>query len=170
MSRLIHCCKQNSIQLRRISALSFCNNTTIYSRDNKDKVQLSFVANSQHKQITINHGCRNYSNKNERDSKAGREFPRFVDKFVNPPRVFVFPLIYWFVKNTMDADRLRNLYDPDFNKNDFLEGSKKAIEVSTIFVDWANVSVWKDSRTVFRIVFFCARWSSRSLQMVDTMT
>lgn len=173
MIRFIHCCKQNSIQLRRIPALSFSKYPTIYSRDNKDKLQHSFVGNTVLKQITTNHSCRNYSNKNEGNSEPDepsgvRQFPRFSDKLIKPPRVFFLPLIYWFVTNSMEALKIRNQYDPDFNKNDFIEGSKRALEVNTIFVGRANARLWKDSQKVFRIGFFFARWYSQNLHMVDT--
>lgn len=137
MFRLIHCCKQSSV-LSRIPALSFCDDPSIYSRNAKHIFQHSFVL---HKSIATNHSYCNYSNKNEHNSKANepkrvRQLPQFSDALIKPPRVRFLPLIYWYFANTLDGIKIRNLCDPDYTKNDFREGSGKAIEVNTIFVDW----------------------------------
>lgn len=75
--------------------------------------------------------CNFYStdppNEDEPSAKVDRKFPK-----LNNDKIAVSPPFFAFFKFTWKALQIRNLYDADFSLNEFVEGSKKAVEVNDL--------------------------------------
>lgn len=117
-------------------ALSLCYNTQVALFSNLSASWLRtnilhhqpIVSISRHN--LANTGYRNYSDDHERQpssspKKQQRQYPKFSDETIE-----IGPFVTNFFPNTFTTLKIRYLYDPDFNVEEFKKGSCQAIEVS----------------------------------------
>lgn len=90
------------------------------------------VSNSSRNQLQLPYLCgRFYSTDSEKPQNEDETAPkvkRTVPKIVNDEIQIGAPF-FGFITNRLKAIQIRNSLDPEFNLNEFVEGSKKAAEV-----------------------------------------
>lgn len=138
----------NSVQLVRNVSQRFARNPSLVRRTNETinrtaSRQLKSLSNTnkpvnqgkqnrQWSQIqSTNLGCNFYSTEPTDEDEPSATVRRKLPK-LNNDKIAIGPPFFAFFKFTWKALQIRNTYDADFSLNEFVEGSKKAVEVSDL--------------------------------------
>lgn len=111
----------------RITSYSGRSTNQLWS--NSHQTQQAFVPAPQYNLTPMCSQCRCYSTEKEPDPSADkprreRKLPEFSDA-----RIQIGINVRGFLKSTLLSFLVRTRFEPDFNKADFLRGSRRAIEV-----------------------------------------
>lgn len=113
------------------SSVSNVSSTALFTRYNEH-------LSHSHRYYSSNGGDKKATNDTDDDDLTNwhRQLPRFGDYFE------VTPSLYLMLKNALSTLLIRSYFDQNFNKNEFLAGARRAVEVRYIRQNVALSCYW----------------------------